>query len=104
MFLSFPVLANTGPLPAAPLSTGNWSTADLENRRLLIGCLLEGIIFYINKRDFETLEAPFWHPGGSILTSWASILVIHGPLGTRLGTPLGPDLDFNDCLSILGPP
>ena len=38
------------------------------------------------------------------MAPWASILVIYGPLGTRLGTPLGPDLDFNDFLSILGPP
>jgi hypothetical protein len=83
-------------LPPAPLSTGNCSTGDLENRRLLIGCVLEGTNFHFKKRDLEILEAPS-------LESRASVLVIHGAFWTRLGTPVGPDLYLNDLHSPWGP-
>ena len=38
------------------------------------------------------------------MAPWATILVIHGSIGTPPGTPLGPDLDFIDFGWILGPP
>ena len=53
------------PLPPAPLSSGNCSTVELENKWLLIGCPLEGIIFHLKTTIFEDLEAPFCQPANT---------------------------------------
>lgn len=41
----------------------------------MIGCLLEGIDFCIEKHELEMPEVPSWQPEGSILDPWAPILV-----------------------------
>ena len=51
---------------------------------------------------FLYLNPLFWSPGGSILDTWYTSLVILGSRGTPGRTPWGPDLDFYNFLMDFG--